>query len=340
MRHARTKANKNDTADIADIDVSVARGNALIDSEDGLFLYKDSEEFSLEEESESESLKEDTEISSHETNETEEGLSSYQNGLSWGEIARIHPLLTAEEEITFSRASRTDKAAFNRMVLANIRLVIQIAGRARYRGVPHEDLVSEGVIGLIRAVKKFNPEMGFRFSTYATHWIYQAVDRAIMNQCRTVRIPVHVQKLARCHYLHAQPNKEVDAATVKALDAMRQFPTDQQSYSLSNTVTEEKNVTHEDLLVDMKDPPEQVFHKSEVAQRLHALLSNLTDRERTVIQERVYGDRNKTLEAIAHEWGVTRERVRQIEQEALKKMRKHPDSLALRHLLEGGFEAL
>ena len=261
----------------------------------------------------------------------------------WGPTVRRYKLLTAEEEYRLAVASRTDQRAFDRLVLANLRLVLRMARRVRSQGVPYEDLVGEGIFGLIRAVEKFDPERGFRFSTYALYWIRQSIDRAVMNACRTVRIPVYVQKNLRYYedILRRPDATPEDRETArKTLRLVHWFPVDAMSTSLQSSPHADSEVTYQDGLTDTGDAPDVALHKRQVAHHVQSLLTILTPRERKIITHRFFSDRKKTLSALADEMGISRERVRQIETLAIRKLRSSPQRALLRSLFEGGVDTV
>jgi RNA polymerase primary sigma factor len=256
-------------------------------------------------------------------------------GVYLGEIARI-PLLSREEEHALARRVRAgDEAAKQRMVEANLRLVVQIARRYRNRGLPLPDLIEEGNLGLLRAVEKFDPDRGTRFSTYATWWIRQAVVRALANQARTIRLPVHVELLL-ARYIREQrrltqklgrapSSVELAAALgiteeeVDELDEIRQHPV-----SLDAPVGEERQATLGDMIADRTvEPGESFVSLFQGRGELVSVLDDLAANERTVLRRRfgLEGDPPETLETIGQRLKLSRERVRQIEGAGLRKLR-------------------
>ena len=247
-----------------------------------------------------------------------------------------YPLLTAAEEVALAkRVERGDAAAKERMINSNLRLVISIAKRYQRKDLPLLDLVQEGVIGLNRAVEKFDWRRGFKFSTYATWWIRQACQRAISNQSATIRIPTHVNerrvKLARASQrlessLGRKPTREELAAEAElelvhveeALDAV------QASVSLNRPIGSEEDGELGDLFDDnAAESPEEEAVESVRRREVRRAIAALPERERRIIELRFgVGGEPKALEAIGKELGITRERVRQLEAEALSKLER------------------
>jgi len=255
-------------------------------------------------------------------------------GVYLSEIARI-PLLTREEEQAVARRVRAgDEAAKQRMIEANLRLVVQIARRYLNRGLPLPDLIEEGNLGLLRAVEKFEPERGTRFSTYATWWIRQAVTRALANQARTIRLPVHVELLL-ARYAREQRRltqalgrpptteemaKALDTSEreIAELEEIRQHPV-----SLDAPAGSESAATLGDLIADRAAVPETFAELFRDRVDLVSVLDDLAPNERTVLRRRfgLEGDEPETLEVIGQRLGLSRERIRQLEGGGLRKLR-------------------
>lgn len=249
--------------------------------------------------------------------------------LYFREIAK-HPLLSAEDEVRLGRlVQKGDAAARNRMIEANLRLVVKICMRYLNNGLPLMDLVEEGNLGLIRAVEKFDPELGFRFSTYATWWIRQSVDRAIMNQNMTVRVPVHVTKKINRYrrterelsqfYEDAVGPELVAEALGEPVEQVRELLSlNKKAVSIDDDVSNEGKAPLS-LVCDEKEQPESKLLNDEEGNLVDELLGKLDSREREVLVRRygMYGHDSATLEEVGASIGVTRERVRQIQNNAI-----------------------
>jgi len=266
------------------------------------------------------------------------------------EIGKI-PLLNAEEEVDLARKVQAgDKRAKDQMAEANMRLVVSIAKRYVGRGLDLLDLIQEGNTGLLRAVEKFDPEKGFKFSTYATWWIRQAITRAIADQARTIRIPVHmvetINKLLRTHRrmtqdLNREPTNEelakeleIDVDKVEHIMKIKQ---DISSLDAAVRDDEDESVLG-DFIEDEDTPsPTESATSQLLKEHVNEMLGYLTPREQKILRMRfgLEDGKTHTLEEVGQEFGVTRERIRQIEAKALAKLRKHRDARKLVNYITG-----
>ena len=260
------------------------------------------------------------------------------------EIGKI-PLLTAEEELALAqRVVAGDKQAKDKMAEANMRLVVSIAKRYVGRGLDLLDLIQEGNTGLLRAVEKFDPDKGFKFSTYATWWIRQAITRAIADQARTIRIPVHmvetINKLLRTQRrltqeLNREPtNDEIAQAMeidVDKVEHIMKIKQDISSLDASIRDDEEDSVLADFIEDEDTISPEESATSQLLKEQVKDMLGALTEREQKILKLRfgLEDGRSHTLEEVGQEFSVTRERIRQIEAKALAKLRKHRDAKKL-----------
>lgn len=264
------------------------------------------------------------------------------------EIGKV-PLLSAEEEIDLAkRMAEGDESAKKRLAEANLRLVVSIAKRYVGRGMLFLDLIQEGNLGLIKAVEKFDYQKGFKFSTYATWWIRQAITRAIADQARTIRIPVHmvetINKLIRVsrqllQELGREPLPEEIAKELDMpVDRVREIlKISQEPVSLETPIGEEEDSHLGDFIQDDNVPvPAEAAAATLLKEQLNEVLDTLTDREQKVLRLRfgMNDGRARTLEEVGKEFDVTRERIRQIEAKALRKLRHPSRSRKLRDYLD------
>ena len=264
------------------------------------------------------------------------------------EIGKV-PLLSAEEEIEYAqRMEEGDEEAKKRLAEANLRLVVSIAKRYVGRGMQFLDLIQEGNLGLIKAVEKFDYRKGYKFSTYATWWIRQAITRAIADQARTIRIPVHmvenINKLVRVQRqllqeLGREPSPEEIAETMDIpVERVREIQKiSQEPVSLETPIGEEEDSHLGDFIQDDNVPvPAEAAASTLLKEQLVEVLGTLTDREQKVLRLRFGMDdgRARTLEEVGKEFNVTRERIRQIEAKALRKLRHPSRSRKLKDYLD------
>lgn len=252
-----------------------------------------------------------------------------------GEIGYA-PLLSAQEEVFFARkALKGCEASRKRMIVSNLRLVVKIARRYNNRGLALLDLIEEGNLGLIRAVEKFDPERGFRFSTYATWWIRQTIERAIMNQTRTIRLPIHVVKELNVYLrtarelsqkLDHEPSAEEIAAELDrpVEDVRKMLKLNERITSVDTPIGGENDKALLDIITDEREySPEDTLQENDIKHNIVKWLGELNQKQREVLARRfgLMGYEPSTLEDVGAEIGLTRERVRQIQVEALRRLK-------------------
>ena len=299
-------------------------------------------------------LENEEELSDEELAITAENVDAFADDsvrLYLREIGKI-PLLTPEEEAELAqRIVKGDKKAKDKMVESNMRLVVSIAKRYGGRGLDFLDLIQEGNTGLLRAVEKFDPDKGFKFSTYATWWVRQAITRAIADQARTIRIPVHmvetINKVLRTTRkltteLNREPTNEEIAKALdmepEKIDYVMRIKQDIASLdaSVGRDGDDEDSVLGDFVEDEDRDSPEDSAANQILKEQLSEIIATLTDREQKIIRLRfgIGGGRPHTLEEVGNEFDVTRERIRQIEAKALSKLRKNKDTKKLHDYLK------
>jgi RNA polymerase nonessential primary-like sigma factor len=244
--------------------------------------------------------------------------------------------LSADEEKYYARQARSgEESGRQRMIESNLRLVVKISRRYINRGLTLLDLIEEGNLGLIRAVEKFDPDLGFRFSTYATWWIRQTIERAIMNQTRTIRLPIHVVKelniyLRAARELTQKLDHEPSAEEIAEMldrpvdDVKRMLGLNERVISMDTPVGPDSDSSMVDLIADVQVcDPSQLLQDTDIRDNIAIWLDELSDKQREVVSRRfgLRGYESSTLEEVGREIGLTRERVRQIQVEALKRLR-------------------
>ena len=305
----------------------------LIDSDDGVDLLLDAaaeNELPPEQDEESALFEEARARTAGRVESSLDATQLYLNEIGYS------PLLSADEEKYFSRlALQGDASARRRMIESNLRLVVKISRRYINRGLTLLDLIEEGNLGLIRAVEKFDPERGFRFSTYATWWIRQTIERGIMNQTRTIRLPIHVVKELNV-YLRAareltqkldhEPSAEeiADMLDRPAAEVKRVLGLNERVTSMDVPVGPDSDRSVVDTIADTRESdPSKLLQDSDIRESIAVWLEELPEKQREVLSRRfgLRGYESSTLEEVGREIGLTRERVRQIQVEALRRLR-------------------
>lgn len=274
----------------------------------------------------------------------DDGIPSYL-----GKLTKA-PLLTSEEEVVLTRAAQSgDVLARERLIESNMRLVINIAKNYRNKAIPLEDLIQDGAIGLMHAVERFDPSLGYRFSTYATHWIRQAIGRAIDNKAKAIRLPAHISQTlrkierAKAKVLREQGREASSEQIAQELGISSKrlrtlLQASQDLLSLDMSVGDSDNTALGSLIQDESSPnPESAVIDAEVLEELHAVIMQLNDREQRVMMYRLKIAEPQPgasfRDELSQEFQVSRERVRQIEVQAIKKLRQIAQRRKLRELL-------
>jgi len=294
-------------------------------------VFDDVEAMSADDAADGESDQEDERFAADTSGKTLDATQMYLNEIGFS------PLLSAEEEVHYARLARKgDEMGRRRMIESNLRLVVKISRRYVNRGLSLLDLIEEGNLGLIRAVEKFDPERGFRFSTYATWWIRQTIERAIMNQTRTIRLPIHVVKelnvyLRAARELAQKLDHEPTAEDIAELldkpvaDVKRMLKLNERVTSVDTPLGPNSDKSILDTIADERiEDPGTELQNNDIQSNLERWVEELPEKQREVLSRRfgLRGYEASTLEDVGREIGLTRERVRQIQVEALKRLRE------------------
>lgn len=309
-----------------------------IQENDEILMSGEDEEDELDEEDDDEDEEDDEEEDSEETSSQVERKKSFDSMKAYlqeiGAVDRLSP----EEEIEIGRrAAQGDPEAKEIMINANLRLVVAMARKFLNRGLSYQDLIQEGNIGLMRAVEKFDPDKGFRFSTYATWWIRQSLTRAIADQSRDIRIPVHtteqiykIKKIQRELFqeFNREPTPEEIAEKIPGMDAAKVtdlLSVSQDTISLESPTGDEEDSTLGDFIKDDSiKGPEDVFKSEALKDQIDKVLKELPEREEAIVRMRFGLDGTgtvKTLDEVGKIYGITKERVRQIENKAMRRLK-------------------
>lgn len=309
-----------------------------IQENDEILMSGEDEEDELDEEDEDEDEEDDEEEDSEETSSQVERKKSFDSMKAYlqeiGAVDRLSP----EEEIEIGRrAAQGDPEAKEIMINANLRLVVAMARKFLNRGLSYQDLIQEGNIGLMRAVEKFDPDKGFRFSTYATWWIRQSLTRAIADQSRDIRIPVHtteqiykIKKIQRELFqeFNREPTPKEIAEKIPGMDATKVsdlLSVSQDTISLESPTGDEEDSTLGDFIKDESiKGPEDVFKSEVLKEQIDKVLKELPEREEAIVRMRFGLDGTgtvKTLDEVGKIYGITKERVRQIENKAMRRLK-------------------
>lgn len=308
-----------------------------IQENDEILMSGEDEEDELDEDDEGED-EEDEEDDSEDTSSQVERKKSFDSMKAYLQEIGAVDRLTPEEEIEIGRrAAQGDPEAKEIMINANLRLVVAMARKFLNRGLSYQDLIQEGNIGLMRAVEKFDPDKGFRFSTYATWWIRQSLTRAIADQSRDIRIPVHtteqiykIKKIQRELFqeFNREPTPEEIAEKIPGMDAAKVtdlLSVSQDTISLESPTGDEEDSTLGDFIKDDSiKGPEDVFKSEALKDQIDKVLKELPEREEAIVRMRFGLDGTgtvKTLDEVGKIYGITKERVRQIENKAMRRLK-------------------